>query len=652
MALGKFLKERWIIILIIIAFILAGYGIAKAFFIGEKAVEYDTSTVIRGDIVQTVDATGVVKAEAEINLSFESSGKLASTTVAVGDIVMKGDVLAELDNETLKYQVDEAQAALDRAVANYNLELAGEPTASINVSEADVKQAEAALRSADVALAQAKRDYDNAGVTTQDQIEEAELALIAAENTLVIRQSEYDNIMNQTDANIDDAYESAVVILQSSLSTMSTSIDDMDKILGIDDKTANADFEKYLGVLDDQTLVDAEISYKAARDAKNVAYTQINSLTTSSSHSAIRSAIITAEDALIKINKGLVDTRRVLDASITGTYLTKEELESKKAIIDTDLAAVNSKLTSLLNQKQVIDNLETTNNISKQSAELALTAAEDAYNQALKNLESINNSVNTSLDSYEAAVATAQSNRDIKYAALESSKAALALKKSGPRGVDLAPLEAQVKSAEATYNMAVKRLENSQIIAPENGLIIQVNYEVGEQVASVASTSGGAIASGVITMLATDIFEVEVDIPETDIVKISVNDPSEITLDAFGDEVIFMGEVIEIEPAETVVQDVVYYKVKVKIDFTSEQAVRSGMTANVVILTDTRQNVLVVPQRSIITKDGKKIIRVLKGREVEEREPVIGLRGDDGLTEIISGVEEGEEVVTAVREVQ
>ena len=639
-------------IVIIIAFILAGYGVARAFLFQEPQVEYDTFTVYRGDLVQTVDATGVVKALAEINLSFDGSGKLASTTVEVGDIVNKGDILAEIDNDTLKFQVDEAKAALDRAIANYNLELAGEPTAAINVSEADVKQAEAALESAEISLAQAKRDLDNAGTSTEDQIEQAELALTAAANTLAIRQDEYDNIMNQTDANINDAYEDTAVTLKSSLSTMATAIDNIDKIIGVDDSTANADFEKYLGILNDQTLVDAERSYENARDAKNDAYIYVNSLTTGSSNSEIWSAIPVAEGALNEIHQALIDTRRVLDASITGSSFTATELSNKKSIIDSDLSSVNAKLTSIVNQKQIINNLETTNNVSKKSAELALTAAEDAYDQAVKNLEAVENTADTSIDTYKSAVETAQSNRDIKYAALEASRAALALKKSGPRGVDLAPLDAQVKSAEAAYNMAVKRLEDSQIIAPANGLITQVNYEVGEQVSSAALTSGGIATGSVITMLATDIFNVEVDIPETDIVKISVGDPAEITLDAFGDEIVFVGEVIEVDPAETVIQDVVYYRVSVKIDFTSEQAVKNGMTANVMIFTDSRDGVIIVPQRSVITKDGKRIIRVFKDGKIEEREPVIGLRGDDGLTEITSGVSENEEVVTAVREVK
>jgi multidrug efflux pump subunit AcrA (membrane-fusion protein) len=650
MAFGKFLKKRWIIIVIILVIILVGYGVARAFIFTEKPVEYDTVKAYRGDIVQTVDVTGTVKALAEVDLSFETTGTLASTTVEVGDLVNKGDVLAELDNEDLQYEADQAKAALDLARANLNLEIAGATSQSINVSEADVAKAEASLRSAEVALAKAREDLASAEITTSDNIEAAELDVAAAANTLSIRQAEYDNVLNQSDSNISDAYEDAVPTLKDSLAAMATALSDIDDIIGVDDSSANSSFKKYLSVLDTEALPTAEDSYVVAKDAKQDAYDRVNPLTTSSDNSEIWSATTITEDALNEVYEALTDTRRVLDNSITGSDLSLTELNTKKSTIDTNLTAINTKLNGLLTQKQTIQNLETTNTASLKSAELSLTAAQDAYDQAVQNLELVENSSDTSINTYGNAVESAQATYDIQKASLDAAKAALNLKVAGPRGVDLAPLEAQVNSAEAAYSLAMNRLEKSQIVAPANGIVTKINYEVGEQVTGVSSSLVSNGSGGVITMLATDLFDVEVDIPETDIVKVAVGDPAQITLDAFGDETTFYGEVIMIEPAETLIQDVVYYRVKVKIEFTAEQAVKNGMTADVIIKTDEKSNVLIVPQRSIINKDGKKVIRILKDGEVEYREPEIGLRGDNGLTEIASGVSEGEEVVTAVRD--
>ncbi|MDD4995680.1 MAG: biotin/lipoyl-binding protein [Patescibacteria group bacterium] len=641
MASGK-IKKRYIIGIAIVLLIAAA-GLARVFWFSEKAAEYDTVRVYRGNLIQTVDATGTVKALAEVQLSFESSGTLASTTVEVGDTVEKGQVLAELDNKELQYQLDQAKATLDLAQANLNLKIVGESSQSVQVSSADVAKAEASLRSAEVALSKARQDLTNAKTTTGDSVDTSGLTLAAAENTLAIRQATYDNTLAQSVENENDAYEDTVVILKDALSSMATSLSDMDNTLAVDDTSANELFKRYLSVLNSEALTTAQNDYRDAKVEKLAAYNAVNPLTTSSEQAAIWDAVSVTEDALNEVHQALSATRLVLDNTITGSDLTLTALNTKKTTIDTDLSAVNAQLTSLLTQKQTIQNLETSNTASLKSAELYLTAARDAYDQAVKDLESSQNSASTSIDAYESAVDSASASRDIQKAALDAAKAALSLKTADPRAVDLAPLQAQVKNAEAAYNLSLNRFEKSRIVAPSRGLITKINFEVGEQVSAAA-------VGGVIEMLSTDIFEVNVDISETDIVKINVNDSAEITLDAYGDETVFSGEVSEIDPAETVIQDVVYYRVKINIHFTAEQAVKNGMTADVVIKTDERTGVLIIPQRSVITKDGRKIIRVKKGDSFEEREPVIGLRGDGGLVELLSGAAESDEIIIAVKE--
>lgn len=644
MALKKVFRPRNIIILVIILAVV-GYAAAQFLGLGKKAVEYDTVKAYRGDLIQTVEATGTVKALAEIDLAFESSGTLASTTVEVGDFVTRGQILAELDNKDLGYEVQQAKAALDLAKANYNLKVAGEAYQSINISKADVEKAKASVKNAEVNLEKAEMDYKNAQTTTQDQIDTAELAVAAALNTLTSKQIAYDNALASSDENLEDTYQDTVVVLGSALSAMATALSDIDNILGVDDYSANDDFEKYLSVLNSVALNEAIESYKLSKEKKSDSQEKINSLTINSDYNEILDAIDPAVDALNQIHQCLTDTRLVLDSTITGADLTLTALNTKKSIIDNDLTNVNTKLGSVLAQKQAIETLDINNENSVNAAEEALNSAQSSYDQAVKNLEAVQNTAQTTLDAYEAAADAAEASVEIQKAMLQSAEAALALKQADPRGVDLAPLAAQVDSAEAAYNLALNRLDKTQIKAPANGIITKINFDVGEQVTVNLASQGIAIV-----MLATDLFNVEVDIPETDITKITVGDSAEITLDAFGDDTIFYGEVIEIEPAETVIQDVVYYRVKVKIQFTTEQPVKNGMTANVIIKTDERKGVLIIPQRGVILKDGKRIVRILKNGKVEERGPSFGLRGDEGLIEVTSGIQENEEVVTAIRD--
>jgi len=142
-------------------------------------------------------------------------------------------------------------------------------------------------------------------------------------------------------------------------------------------------------------------------------------------------------------------------------------------------------------------------------------------------------------------------------------------------------------------------------------------------------------------------YETKVDVPETDVVKVKVGDEAEITLDALGSDIKFKGKVLTVDPASTEIQDVVYYKVKVAIEDSGNETIKPGMTADVLVDTDRRDNVIFIPSRALLTRSGtdEKYVRVLKDGAVEERTVKLGLKADDGKTEVISGLNEGEEIV-------
>lgn len=141
-------------------------------------------------------------------------------------------------------------------------------------------------------------------------------------------------------------------------------------------------------------------------------------------------------------------------------------------------------------------------------------------------------------------------------------------------------------------------------------------------------------------------YDISVDVPETDVVKMKVGDDATITLDALGPDTEFTGKVLTIDPASTEIQDVVYYKVKVAINETGD-VIKPGMTADVLTKTESRENVLFVPSSAVLTKTdtNEKYVRVLKDNKVEERTIQLGLKADDGKVEVLSGLSEGEVIV-------
>ncbi len=74
--------------------------------------------------------------------------------------------------------------------------------------------------------------------------------------------------------------------------------------------------------------------------------------------------------------------------------------------------------------------------------------------------------------------------------------------------------------------------------------------------------------------------------------------------------------------------------------------VKPGMTADLVIKTASRENVLFIPKDAVFEKENKKFVKIVKNqKDAEEKEITIGLEGSDGNIEILSGLESGEKVI-------
>ncbi len=238
-----------------------------------------------------------------------------------------------------------------------------------------------------------------------------------------------------------------------------------------------------------------------------------------------------------------------------------------------------------------------------------------------------------------SGAASALSSTNNAYRAASSSLAVaesqFALKTAPAERTDVAIQQAAVRAAAAQVALVRANIAKNAIIAPVDGIVTSFDAKVGESASAAAP---------IITVMADAKLEIESKVPEADIAKISVGNMANVTLDAYPGET-FTARVIYVAPAEVIVDNVATYKVKLQFE-KDEAKIKPGMTADLDIATQTHENVLTVPQRAIVTKGGKKIVRVLDGDKVTEAEVVVGLRGVDGRTEIISGLSEGQAAIT------
>ena len=250
------------------------------------------------------------------------------------------------------------------------------------------------------------------------------------------------------------------------------------------------------------------------------------------------------------------------------------------------------------------------------------------------------NAYQSALQTRNAALVSAQNTINSAQAALEQAKATLALKQAAAQPEELAAAQATITSASGQVAAASAALENTIVRAPANGTITSVDVKVGELASALKE---------VVVLQDVSALHVEANVSEASVATIKPGQSTEVTFDAFGPDQKYQIIVLSVDPASTVVSGVVNYKVTFSLEDLTE--VRPGMTANLIVMTDQKEGVIVAPQRAIISRDGKKYIRLVtdeKTKAYEEKEISTGLEGDGGLVEITSGLAEGQMIVTYI----
>ena len=608
------LKKSWLIGGGIVLLLVIG-GIWKATS-SSAQVTFVTDTVQRGSLKQTVDVTGELQSVTDLSLAFDTSGSVSALKAKIGDVVKAGDVIATLGADELSAAADQAHQAVLQAQASLDAKNAGISTEEEAAQRAGVAVAQAQVNAAEIDAANAELQ-ESTGNT-------ADAATVASS------QSDYDQVTaknveaeTQTSEDLETALTAALVSIRGGLATA-------DQIFAVNNSLLDDEYHQYLGVNDPSSMSEGRGMFAQAEDSRDAAENALIALSDSPTSAQISNIYTLTNTAFTQVSGTLLYAARALDASTSdsGTF-SNADLNALKSLIASERTTVASAQGALESSKQTYDTVirENADRLTDATNALALAKANQSAGKANRS----------------ATVAKANATLLVQQASLTQSQAALDQILAKPRGVDVAGLEAAVGSAEANERAALARLRKTEIVAPIDGVISDIVYDVGEQVSA---------GQEMVTMFAQgDAYEIALDIPESDIAKIAVGQMADITFDAFGDKTAFTGSVYSINPAQKVIQDVVFYEAKVVLS--NDQVVsmlKPGMSADVTIHTNQRDAVLYVPSRAVLEKDGKPYVRVPKNdREFDERVVTVGLKGDDGLTEIIDGLSENDTVIVTLK---
>lgn len=239
-------------------------------------------------------------------------------------------------------------------------------------------------------------------------------------------------------------------------------------------------------------------------------------------------------------------------------------------------------------------------------------------------------------------------------ATLASAQARLAQSEDDDDGTDAAQAQvaadaAQVEVAQAKVDTATEALAGATLVAPVAGLLTEVNLTVGEAV-SGGSTAGPDTAADTgstahFVIVGTDSWSIDITVDDSEVALIAVDDQAEITIDDAVDPI--FGVVTEIGLISTSTNGVAGYPVSIAVTG-SPDGVHDGVSADVSVVYERRTDVLTVPSAAVRSVDGEAEVTQLAEDGTQVTTPVTVGETVGELTEILSGLVEGDEVVVTV----
>ena len=308
-----------------------------------------------------------------------------------------------------------------------------------------------------------------------------------------------------------------------------------------------------------------------------------------------------------------------------------------------------------------LDTVRTVANIER--AKASVKVAEAQIGQAQTTLTEAGQSLSRAQQLFNRGMASRQV-LDTALAARDRASAAVAV------------AEANLAIAEADLKLQEADLQKSKIYAPIDGIVLTRSVDPGQTVAS-------SLQAPVLFVIAADLkkMELKAAIDEADIGAVKPGLTARFTVDAFPDRA-FNAEIRDISFASVTTEGVVTYDARLGVE-NDELLLRPGMTATVAVVTREASDVLTVPsaafrfsppqvssdtgwslQRLFMPRmgrprgerqqrsrepDGTRAIYMLKGGQPERVEVKTGST-DGEKTEILSGLSEGDQVITGVRE--
>lgn len=201
--------------------------------------------------------------------------------------------------------------------------------------------------------------------------------------------------------------------------------------------------------------------------------------------------------------------------------------------------------------------------------------------------------------------------------------------------------QTSLASAKISYQLA-----GPTVVAPISGTVSAISLGPGMILNPTSNSANSTNAANKIAIVKTGATPaITVTLTEIDVPKVKVGNKATITLSAFPDKT-FTGKIIAVDTSGTVSSGVVSYPTTIQLD-SEVPEIFSNMSATANIITEVKDNVILVPSASVQSTNGETTVRELQNGQLTNVSVTVG-SNNDTQTEIVSGVSVGDTVVTAI----
>jgi len=606
----KFFGNHRFISAIIIGVLIGGSYWGYKILTNKKGeMRYVLAAVEKGTLITSVSGSGQISASNQVDIKPKVSGDVLSVDMKNGQEVKAGDVLIRLDTKDVYKTIRDAQSNLENA--QLSLEKLKQPA-----SDYSIWQAQNALDSAKHNLDKLKLSQETAIQTAQQTI-----------------QKDQDNM----DKAVEDALNTITNVFLG-LPTITTKLNDIlygneisDGELTVTHGQNNiVALASSVSALNQEKLqifqASAENDYKIARSKYDVNLENYNKVTRYSNQATIESLLTETIETVKAVAQAAKSENSFLGAWVD--YRSQQKwpvfvkVKDYQAGLSANIGQANNYLSSLL------------------SIETSLEDSRESVASSRKDLDEMEQ--NNPFD-----LATAE-------ATIKDKKVFLADLLAGADVLDIKSQELSIDQKQDALADAREKLVDYTVRAPFDGvLIVNTDIKLGDPLG----------ASTAVATIITKQRIAEISLNEVDVAKIKVSQKVNLTFDAISD-LNLTGIVAEVDPLGTATQGVVSYNIKIIFD-AQDDRVKPGMSVTASIITDVRQDVLMVPNAAIKSQGSTNYVEVLADEPAtnqlsasalsssgitsatppKQQAVEIGL-SNDSMTEIISNLQIGDRVVT------